>query len=646
MTVSSALEKINSPADLAGLSKDELTQLAGEIRSLIIGTVSRTGGHLAANLGAVELTIALLRVFAPPRDKILWDVSHQTYAYKILTGRRDRFATLRQYGGISGFLRRDESEYDVFGAGHSGTALSAALGMAVARDRAGGDEHIVAVVGDGSAGNGIVYEALNNVAASTGRVVVVLNDNEMSIAANVGSMSAYLGKLLANPRYNRWKKSVESVATTWLRMGWLRAAYYRVEEAIKGLFLRSVMFEEFGLRYIGPVDGHNLDALIDSLRVARDYGRPILVHVTTRKGRGYLPAEEHPEKWHGTSAFDVATGEAAGKAARPSYSEVFGAVMQRLAAADRRVVLLTAAMRAGTGLAGYAKAFPDRFFDVGISEEHAVVFAAGLAAGGYRPVFAVYSTFAQRAVDCVIHDVCLQNLPVVFCLDRAGVVGDDGPTHHGVFDIALFRAVPNLTIMQPADEVELARMLRTALRMQTPAVIRYPRGAGPGLSVPETPEEIEIGKAEVRLAPRTDGGAADVWIWALGGMLPVAEDAAARLAGQGPDSDDARERPRAGRLKAGVVNARFVKPLDEELLARQCRGARVIATIEDGVADGGFGSAVAEALTRLGYAGRMLRFGWPDRFVPHGPAEVLREEAGLTGAAVARAIAGVCGEPR
>jgi len=618
------LDKVRGPDDVKSLADEELTGLAGEIRSLIIDTVSKTGGHLAANLGAVELTIALLKVFNPPQDKIVWDVSHQAYAYKILTGRKDRFGTLRQYGGISGFLRRDESEYDAFGAGHSGTALSAALGMAAARDMTGGGEHVVTVVGDGSAGNGLVYEALNNVATSTQRMIVVLNDNEMSIAANVGSMSRYLGGLLANPRYNRWKKSVEAVATTWFKMGWLRSAYYRVEEAVKSLFLRSVMFEEFGLRYIGPVDGHNLGALIDSLTVARDYDRPILVHVATQKGRGYRFAEEQPEKWHGTSAFDVATGEPLKSGGAATYSQVFGSVMERLAADDERIVLLTAAMRAGTGLTSYAGKFPERFFDVGISEGHAAVFAAGIAAAGRRPVFAVYSTFAQRAVDNVIHDVCLQGLPVVFCLDRAGVVGDDGPTHHGVFDIALFRTVPGLTIMQPRDEAEFARMLYTAVRMDAPVIVRYPRGTGPGAAVPAEFTEIEIGTAE--MVRGKDEGERAVWIWALGDMVPLAEEAADRLAGQG--------------IVAGVVNARFVKPLDNKLLAKQAAGTQVVATIENGVADGGFGSAVEESLMKLGSTARVCRFGWPDRFVEHGDVAKLREKHGLTAEAIADVIAG------
>jgi 1-deoxy-D-xylulose-5-phosphate synthase len=634
------LDNIRQPADLRRLGFADLEALAAEVRMLILDTVSRTGGHLAANLGAVELTIGLLRTFDPPRDKIVWDVSHQTYAYKILTGRKDRFRTLRQQGGLSGFASREESEYDAFGAGHSGTALSAALGMAVARDRRGGEEHVVAVIGDGSMGCGLSLEALNHVATTTGRIIVILNDNEMSIAANVGSMSRSLGRLLANPRYNRWKRSVESFASK-LRMGWFRAAYYRVEEAVKSLFLRSVVFEEFGLRYIGPIDGHNLRALLDALTIARNSDRRILLHVSTQKGRGFALAEEHPEKWHGTPAFDVETGEPVSPPDRPSYSAVFGAALERLAEQDGRIVAITAAMTSGTGLSGFARKLRDRFFDVGICEEHAVVFAAGLAADGFRPVVAVYSTFFQRAVDCVIHDVCLQNLPVVFCLDRAGVVGDDGPTHQGVFDIALLRPVPNLVIMQPKDEPELANMLYTATRMGKPVVIRYPRGPGPGHPVPPDFSEIPIGKAEivrstpvVLSSPPSDVPRSvfpvprsPVWFWVLGDMLPLAEATAERLQARG--------------VAVGIVNARFVRPLDETLLAEHGGLASAIVTMENGVVAGGFGSGVEEFVAERRLPARVLRFGWPDRFIPQGKPQELMERFGLTPDAVAGRVLSV-----
>ena len=615
------LDTIAMPSDLARLSRQEMTQLAGELRARIVNTCSVTGGHLAANLGVVEMTLALLRVFHPPDDKILWDVSHQTYAYKLLTGRNDRFCTLRQHDGISGFSKRSESRYDAYCAGHAGTALSAALGMAVARDRRGEPHHVVAVVGDAAAGCGIALEALNNLATTTRRLIVVLNDNEMSISANVGALSRHLGGLLANPRYNRWKRSVENLATR-LHMGWLRSAYYRLEEAVKSLFLKSAIFEEMGLRYIGPIDGHNIDAMIDALSIARDSKTPILLHVSTQKGRGYSYAEEWPDKWHGISSFDITSGETLAKSERPSYSQVFGRALERLGEQDERVIAITAAMTHGTGLDGFAARFPDRFFDVGISEEHAVIFAAGLAAEGMVPVFAVYSTFLQRAVDGIIHDVCLQDLPVIFCLDRAGVVGDDGPTHHGVFDIPLLRPIPGLVIMQPKDEPELADMLFTAVRLRRPVALRYPRGAAPGATVGEERTEIPLGRADVLVEGR------EVQLWALGDMVPVARDAAAQLARED--------------IAAGVVNARFVRPLDEDLLARQASDAKVIATLENGVLTGGFGSAVEESLVGRGFGGRILRFGWPDAFIPQGPVPVLMESFGLTADAVAHAIQSAC----
>jgi 1-deoxy-D-xylulose-5-phosphate synthase len=546
-------------------------------------------------------------------------VSHQTYAYKILTGRRDRFPTLRQYGGISGFLRRDESPCDAFGAGHSGTAVSAALGMAVARDRLGGDEQVVAVVGDGSMGCGIVFEALNN-ATLARRLIVVLNDNEMSISANVGALSKYLGKLLVNPQYNRWKRSIESVMGRSLGgWAWLKKVYWKTEETLKGMFLRSVLFEELGLRYIGPVDGHDIETLISALTIARDANQPILLHVSTQKGRGYPYAEEEPERWHGTSAFDISSGKTSvSPSGGPVYSQVFGTVLERLATADRRVVAITAAMPAGTGLSGFAARFPTRFFDVGIAEEHAVIFAAGLATRGMIPVFAVYSTFAQRAIDCMIHDVALQNLPVILCLDRAGIVGDDGPTHHGIFDLPLLRSVPNLILMQPKDEAELAAMLTSAVRWERPVVIRYPRGRGPGTPIPENPPLLEVGKAEV-IRPGTT-----VQIWALGDQIPAALQAATLLTARG--------------LSVGVVNPRFVRPLDHELMYAQAREARIWATLENGVAAGGFGSAMAEHLAKSGFQGPVLRFGWPDEFIPHGDPAILFDRYGLTPQAIAESI--------
>ena len=626
--MTSILNTIDGPDHVKALNTEAMELLAVEVRQSIIETVSRTGGHLGANLGVVELAIALVHTFAPEKDRILWDVGHQSYAYKILTGRRARFETLRQQDGISGFPRIDESPCDAFGAGHAGTALSAALGMAAARDRQGGDEHVVAIVGDGAIGCGISLEALNALHHTTERLIVILNDNEMSIAENVGSLSRHLGGMLANPRYNRWKGSVESMAGK-LGLAWLRSAYFKVEEAAKSLVLGSALFEELGLRYVGPIDGHNLPALLDALSIASEAKRPILLHVATRKGKGFAPAEKEPEKWHGTGAFDIETGTPVSVKQQPAYSEVFGQTLEHLAEKNDRIVAITAAMAAGTGLSGFSRRFPRRFFDVGISEAHAAVFSAGLATRGFMPVFAVYSTFMQRAVDNVIHDVCLQNLPVVFCLDRAGIVGDDGPTHHGVFDVPLLRVVPGLILMQPADEAELAAMLKTAIELRKPAVIRYPRGTGPGVEIPESLTPLDIGKAVVTREPEETTGKprlGPVWIWALGDMLPVAHAVAEELAEKN--------------FATGVVNARFVRPLDTGRLKEQARNASLFLTLENGVVKGGFGSEVEEALTAVRYPGAILRRGWPDAFVPQGRSDQLFSKFGLTADVLAREVAG------
>ncbi|HQL51284.1 MAG TPA: 1-deoxy-D-xylulose-5-phosphate synthase, partial [Kiritimatiellia bacterium] len=458
--MSDYLQHIQSPSDLRTLPAEALPALAEELRTVILDTVSKTGGHLASNLGTVELTIALLRVFAPPGDKVVWDVGHQSYSWKLLTGRRDRFATLRQHGGLSGFPKPEESPYDAFVGGHAGTALSAALGMAVARDRDVGKGHVVAVVGDGSLTNGITLEALNSLDDANTKLIVILNDNEMSISENVGALSRRLGRMLADVRYNRIKAAAEAAGHR-LHMTPLRRVYHRLEQAVKSLWLRNAFFEEFGIRYVGPIDGHDFNALENALCTARDDKRSVLIHIATQKGHGFKPAERSPCDWHGVGAFEL-------EARRPpegrrGYSQVFGETLTALADGDPRVMAITAAMCGGTGLEPFAARHPARFFDVGICESHAVVFAAGLAASGYRPVFAVYSTFLQRAVDCVMHDVCLQRLPVLFCLDRAGVVGSDGPTHHGIYDIAMLRCLPHLTLMQPKDARELAAMMKTAL---------------------------------------------------------------------------------------------------------------------------------------------------------------------------------------
>jgi len=607
--MSSLLEKINVPADVKSLAVGDLEELASEIRGYLISRISRTGGHLAANLGVIELTIALLKVFSPPEDKLVWDTSHQAYAYKMLTGRKERLSTIRQFGGLSGFLKMDESEYDAFGAGHAGTALSAALGIAVARDRNGGNEHVVAVIGDGAAGCGVSFEALNNIATATNRLIVILNDNQMSIDANVGAMSRYLGSLLANPSYNRLKSKVEDIGLK-MRMGRLRSSYHRLEEAVKSLFVKNVVFEEFGLRYVGPVDGHNIPVLVDALKTASESTKPILLHIATQKGRGYEFAEDKPEKWHGTVAFDVETGEALDPPGYPGYSKIFGNVLQKMAESDKRIIAITAAMKSGTGLDGFARQFPDRFFDVGISEEHALTFAAGLAARGLRPVVVLYSSFFQRAYDYFVHDICLQNLPVLVCLDRAGVVGEDGPTHHGIFDIPILRSVPGFVFMQPSNEPELANMINTSMNMKMPAVIRYPRGGGMGNKIPEKLEIITTGTAEVI----TEGD--KIQIWALGERVLMARDVLSILAKKG--------------IQAGLVNARFIKPLDLELLKNQMNNANVFVTIENGARSGGFGEGVAAELVNHGYKGRILNIGWPDEFIPHGSIRTLEEKYGQT----------------
>ncbi|MDR2849093.1 MAG: 1-deoxy-D-xylulose-5-phosphate synthase [Verrucomicrobiota bacterium] len=616
----SLLETIKGPEDVKALPAERLPELAEDLRSVILDTVSKTGGHLASNLGTVELAVALLRVFAPPADKVVWDVGHQTYAWKLLTGRRERFDTLRQHGGLSGFPKPQESACDAFVGGHAGTALSAALGMAVARDRLGAGGHVVAVVGDGSLTNGITLEALNSIDDTASKVIVVLNDNEMSISENVGALSRRLGRMLTDVRYNRIKAAAEKAGHR-LHMTPLRRVYHRLEQAVKSLWLHNAFFEEFGIRYIGPIDGHDFHALENAFCTVRDDKRSVLIHIATQKGRGFRPAERSPRDWHGVGAFELEARHPPEGA--PGYSQVFGETLAALADGNPKVMAITAAMRGGTGLEPFAVRHPARFFDVGICESHAVVFAAGLAASGFRPVFAVYSTFLQRAVDSVMHDVCLQNLPVLFCLDRAGVVGSDGPTHHGIFDIPMLRCLPNLTLMQPKDECELAVMMRAALAHDGPVAIRYPRGAVRDVGETEAADVLAWGRAEV-LQP-AGGGAPVVWFWALGDMLPLAAATAARLAAAG--------------VRAGVVNARFIKPLDTGLLAEQARGAACFVTLENGAAAGGFGSAVREALAACGFGGPVRVYGWPDEFVGQGTTAQLMADHGLTPERIAEEVA-------
>jgi 1-deoxy-D-xylulose-5-phosphate synthase len=602
------LESIHSPDDLKRLNFAQMDELAEEIREFLIQTLSKTGGHLGPNLGVVELTLALHTVFNTPDDKLLFDVSHQAYIHKMLTGRLERMGTIRQPGGLNGFMLRTESEHDCYGAGHAGTALSAALGMAVARDLAGGKEHVIAVAGDAAFTNGITFEALNNISEQTKRLIVVLNDNEWSIDRNVGAIARYFHKIVTSEQYtslhDRAKRIIEKVGgKTAVEVA------RRAEEAAKSLLWPSILFEEFGLQYYGPIDGHNIPLLVESFKFLKTQNRPVLLHVLTQKGRGYQPALDRQKKFHGLGPYDPDTGETKA-AGQQSYAEVFATTLTQLANKDERIVAITAAMPSGTGLDLFRPHHPKRFFDVGIAEGHAVIFAAGMAARGYRPVVAIYSTFLQRAFDCIVHDVALQKLPVLFCMDRAGLSGDDGPTHHGLFDIAYLRGIPGIVLMAPKDEDELADMMKTALELPGPSAIRYPRGVGPDAVRKPEPQAISVGKAEML----KDGS--DVAILGLGPMITLARELAARLECAG--------------YSAAVINPRFVKPIDREMLASYAGRVAAFVTFEDHVKMGGFGSAVIEALAELGSAVPVVRIGWPDQFIEHGKVEELRTRHGLT----------------
>ena len=602
------LETIHSPADLKRLNPAQMMDVAAEIRECLVQTLSKTGGHLGPNLGVVELTLALHTVFNTPEDRILFDVSHQAYVHKILTGRLDRFDTIRQPGGLNGFMLRTESEHDCYGAGHAGTALSAALGMAAARDLAGGREHVIAVAGDAAFTNGISFEALNNIADQTKRLIVVLNDNEWSIDRNVGAIARYFHRIVTNERYNRLHDSAKRIVE---RIGGKTAVEVvrRAEEAAKSMLWPSIMFEEFGLNYFGPIDGHNLPLLIETFKFLKTENRPVLLHVLTQKGRGFQPALDGQKKFHGLGPYDPETGMTK-PAGVPTYSECFAKTLAKLADKDERVVAITAAMPNGTGLDLFRPHHPKRYFDVGIAEEHAVIFAAGMATRGFRPVCAIYSTFLQRAFDPVVHDVALQKLPVVFCMDRAGLSGDDGPTHHGLFDISYLRGIPELVLMAPKDEDELADMMATALTLDGPSAIRYPRGAVANVACKPEAQVIPVGKAEVL----SDGS--DVAILGLGNMVPLARELADRLERDG--------------FSAAVINPRFVKPIDRDVLAEYARRVAAFVTFEDHVKMGGFGSAVMEALQDLNIAIPVVRIGWPDHFIEHGKIEALRTKYGLT----------------
>jgi 1-deoxy-D-xylulose-5-phosphate synthase len=617
------LQAIHGPADVKALAPAQLPQLAQELRDEIIRVTATNGGHVGPNLGVVELTIALHRVFDTPTDQLLFDVAHQGYSHKLLTGRNGEFfRKLRQSDGASGFLYRPESPHDAYGAGHAGTALSAALGMATARDLRGTHEHVVAVCGDAAFTCGITMEALNNVVSSTKRLIVILNDNEWSIAKNVGAMARYLNRLSTNPTYNKIHHDLEKFFTGLPHGHDMHRLWVKWKIETKDFLLSSSLFEKFGLRYLGPIDGHNLEELVKNLEFAKQCDSPILLHVLTKKGKGLEVALNSPEKFHGPGAFDPTTGESRKPAAGspPNYQDVFGHALVRFARADPRIVGITGAMPSGTGLAHLAAELPRQFFDVGIAEEHAVLFAAGLAARGIRPVCAIYSTFLQRAYDPIIHDVALQNLPVTFCLDRAGLSPNDGPTHHGLFDLAYLRCVPGATVMQPKDEDELVDMLHTSLQLAGPGFIRYPRGAGVGVKIKEQPATLAIGHAEVL----REGS--NLMIWALGPMVQDALRLAARLAAE-------------EHLSVGVVNARFVKPLDRALLLSQAAVVPLLVTMEDHVLAGGFGSAVLEALQEADCPAAVERVGWPDKFVEHGSnGETLRAAYGLAPDAIYQRI--------
>ncbi|HWP94335.1 MAG TPA: 1-deoxy-D-xylulose-5-phosphate synthase [Gammaproteobacteria bacterium] len=606
------LRQIDSPRDLRKLPEARLPALADELRQYLIHTLAKVGGHFAANLGTVELAIALHYVFDTPHDRLVWDVGHQAYPHKVLTGRRDRLATIRKRHGLAPFPARHESEYDTFGVGHSSTSVSAAVGMAIASALKGEERRTVAVIGDGAMTAGMAYEALNHGGAERPNLLVVLNDNDMSISENVGALSNYLARLLSGKLYYHLREGGKKVLA---HMPTMWELVRRSEEHVKGMVLPGTLFEELGFNYFGPIDGHDLATLLVTLRNLRDMKGPRLLHVVTRKGKGFPPAEADPIKWHGPSSFDPLTGEIPVKPAKgPTYSEVFGNWICDMAAQDARLVAITPAMREGSGLVEFEKRFPDRYFDVGIAEQHAVTFAAGLACEGLKPVVAIYSTFLQRAYDQLVHDVALQNLPVLFAIDRAGLVGPDGPTHAGSFDVAYLRCVPNMLIMAPADENECRQMLYTGFLHPGPATVRYPRGTGPGVPIQPDMTALPIGKAEVRRQGHR------LALLNFGALLPTVLDVGERL-------------------DATVVNMRFVKPLDEALVLEVARRHEAIVTVEDAAIAGGAGSAVGECLAAHRCTVPLLHLGIPDRFIGHGSREECLADAGLDAVGMEKAIA-------
>ena len=611
------LPTINDPSDLRSVSEKDLPLLAQEIREELIRVVANTGGHLGPNLGVVELSLALHRAFNSPTDKLLFDVSHQAYVHKMLTGRRANIETIRQYGGLNGFLLRTESEHDCYGAGHAGTALSAGLGMAAARDLRGSDEHVVVVAGDAAFTCGVSFEALNNVSKTTKRFIVVLNDNEWSISKNVGAMASYLSKITTHSAYahlhekaGRFIKSIGGESALELA--------HKVETGVKSMLLPSVIFEDLGFRYYGPIDGHDTALLERTFEFLKTQDEPVILHVLTTKGKGYAPALQKPDKFHGLGKFKPATGETE-PAAAPTYSQIFASKLSDYADHNNRIVAITAAMAGGTGLNTFAQRHPDRYHDVGIAEEHAALFACGLATQDYKPFLTIYSTFMQRAYDMIIHDIALQNLNVALCMDRAGLSGDDGPTHHGLFDIGYLRHIPNLVFTQAKDEDEFADMLWTMANYhQGPIAIRYPRGSGTGAKPKEQPQLLEIGQSEVLRHGRR------VLLLGLGNMVEMAEETADLLEAEGID--------------AAVINARWIKPLDTQTLEFFARAADVVCTFEDHVLQNGYGCAVMEALTEARISTPVVRIGWPDQFIEHGTIPILREKHHVSAKAAVRKI--------
>ena len=603
-------KNIKKLEDLKRLTIPELKELAKELRQIIIERVAINGGHLASNLGTVDLTIALHYVFNSPKDKIIWDVGHQSYSHKILTGRAETFSTIRQYGGISGFPKIDESPHDAFGTGHSSTSISSALGIIEARDQKKEDFKVIAVIGDGALTAGLAFEGLNHAGHLQKDLIVVLNDNEMSISPNVGALSAYLNRIMTGDLYTKFKKETKLFLERIPKVGepFLKIAQ-RAEDTVKGFFVPGMLFEELGFEYVGPIDGHKIESLIETFERFKDFPVPVLIHAITKKGKGYSPAEKSPWIFHGVGPFDIETGTQI-SSANPTYSEIFGSCLVKLAREDGRIVAITAAMTEGTGLSEFAKTFPSRFYDVGIAESHAVTFAAGLASQGLKPVVAIYSTFLQRAYDEIVHDVCLQNLPVIFAIDRAGIVGEDGPTHNGAFDISYLRHIPNIVIMAPKDENELGRMLKTAISHDGPVAIRYPRGAVSNIPTDMELKKLTIGESEILKDGR------DILIIALGSAIQPAKHASELLNEMG--------------ISACVINARFAKPIDASLIGNLAKEVKNVLTVEENVIRGGFGSAVLEHLPEMDIDGLKIKMlGLPDKFIEHGPQNLLRKILGL-----------------